>query len=65
MTHREIAIYYPRRSRRGFQFGISENGQVGDRKIDLNEPPCEATNLDLLDEAGNKGWELVVITEPT
>ena len=32
------------------------------RKIDLNDPPREATDLDLLDKAGSDGWELVVIT---
>jgi hypothetical protein len=32
------------------------------RKIDLNDPPREATDLDLLEKAGEDGWELVVIT---
>jgi hypothetical protein len=32
------------------------------RKIDLNDPPREATDLDLLEKAGDEGWELVVIT---
>ena len=32
------------------------------RKIDLNHPPREASDLDLLDTAGDDGWELVVIT---
>jgi hypothetical protein len=31
------------------------------RKIDLNDPPGEATDLDLLDKAGNEGCELIVI----
>jgi hypothetical protein len=32
------------------------------RKVDLNDPPREETDLDLLDKAGGEGWELVVIT---
>jgi hypothetical protein len=32
------------------------------RKIDLNDPPRDATDLDLLKKAGEDGWELVVIT---
>jgi hypothetical protein len=32
------------------------------RKIDLNDPPREMSDLDLLDNAGVEGWELVVIT---
>jgi hypothetical protein len=32
------------------------------RKIDLNDPPRKATDLDLLEKAGEDGWELVVIT---
>jgi len=32
------------------------------RKIDLNDPPREATDLDLLDKAGADKWELIVIT---
>jgi hypothetical protein len=31
-------------------------------KIDLNDLPREATDLDLLDKAGAEGWELIVIT---
>jgi hypothetical protein len=31
-------------------------------KIDLNEPPREKSEFDLLDKAGDEGWELVVIT---
>jgi hypothetical protein len=32
------------------------------RKIDLNDPPREVSDLDLPDKAGSDGWELVVIT---
>ena len=32
------------------------------RKIDLNDPPPEQSDLDLLAKAGEEGWELVVIT---
>jgi hypothetical protein len=32
------------------------------RKIDLNDPPRKATDLDLLEKAGAENWELVVIT---
>jgi hypothetical protein len=32
------------------------------RKIDLNELPRKSADLDLLDKAGDEGWELVVIT---
>jgi len=32
------------------------------RKIDLNDPPREKSDLDLLDKAGKEDWELVVIT---
>ena len=32
------------------------------RKIDLNDLPRETSDLDLLDKAGDDGWELVVIT---
>jgi hypothetical protein len=31
------------------------------RKIDLNDPPLEKSEVDLLDKAGDGGWELVVI----
>jgi hypothetical protein len=32
------------------------------RKIDLNDPPRETTDLDLLDKAGADNWELIAIT---
>jgi hypothetical protein len=32
------------------------------RKIDLNNVPAKASDLDSLDEAGKDGWELVGIT---
>jgi hypothetical protein len=32
------------------------------RKVDLNVLTRTATDLDLLDKAGDEGWELVVIT---
>jgi hypothetical protein len=32
------------------------------RKIDLNDPPREKSDLDVLDKAGDDGWELIVIT---
>ena len=31
------------------------------RKIDLNDPPRAAADLDLLDKAGSDGWELVTV----
>jgi len=31
-------------------------------KIDLNDPPRENSDVDLLDKAGAEGWELIVIT---
>jgi len=31
------------------------------RKIDLNNPPRRADDIDLLDDAGEQGWELVAI----
>jgi len=32
------------------------------RKIDLNNVPVKASDLDALDDAGREGWELVGIT---
>jgi hypothetical protein len=32
------------------------------RKIDLGDVPRNTSDLDLLDKAGEEGWELVVIT---
>ena len=32
------------------------------RKIDLNNVPAKASDLDALDDAGKDGWELVGIT---
>jgi hypothetical protein len=32
------------------------------RKIDLGDLPRNTSDLDLLDKAGEEGWELVVIT---
>jgi hypothetical protein len=32
------------------------------RKIDLNDPPSEKSDLELLDKVGDEGWELVVMT---
>jgi hypothetical protein len=32
------------------------------RKIDLNDPPREKSDVDLLEKAGEDGWELIVIT---
>lgn len=32
------------------------------RKLDLNDPPREKSDLDLLDKAGDDGWELITIT---
>jgi hypothetical protein len=32
------------------------------RKIDLNNAPRKADDIDLLNDAGNDGWELIVIT---
>lgn len=31
-------------------------------KLDLNDPPRRRTDLDLLNEAGHAGWELVALT---
>jgi hypothetical protein len=32
------------------------------RKIDLNNVPAKSSDLDVLDDAGKDGWELVGIT---
>jgi hypothetical protein len=45
-----------------FNLELSEMPEWEYRKIDLNDPPQEKSELDLLDKAGDEGWELVVIT---
>jgi hypothetical protein len=48
--------------RRGVQFERDEMSEWEYQKVDLNVLTRTATDLDLLDKAGDEGWELVVIT---
>ena len=47
-----ISIWIERKMADGWEY----------RKIDLNDPPRQKSDLDLLDKARKEGWELITIS---
>lgn len=62
MTLPEVCTRAPRQVAGVFNLELNQMSEWEYRKIDLNDPPREKSDLDLLDNAGDEGWELITIT---